>query len=84
MMVELARMMSFKAFPAKGNPFPQWLKKIEPLLGNTITEVNRESDTRWTLTRNSQMGLTAVELALISHWLTPKMAFPIAPPLPGK
>lgn len=84
MMVELARMMSFKSFPAKGNPFPQWLQKIEPLLGNTITEVNRESDTRWSITRNSQMGLTATELALLSHWLTPKMEFPSAPPLPGK
>ncbi len=86
MMVELARMMSVKAFPAQGNPFPNWLRKINPLLGNTITEVNRVSDTRWKLIRNSQIGLTATELALLTHWLTPKMEIPkmpVVPPSPG-
>ena len=81
---DLGRIIVLNSFPANKNPYPIWLKKLEPLLGNTITEISRVNDRRWTFVRNTQIGLTALELALATHWLTPTMTFAAPPPLPGQ
>jgi hypothetical protein len=44
--------------------------KENPSNGNVVTEVTRNSASDYTLVRNSQVGFTAIELMLMSHWLS--------------
>jgi hypothetical protein len=78
----------------------QWLRAVSPKLGNTITEVTAVSPTELQAVRRSDLGLTAIELAVLTRWLDnpafPAFAYPTnampgmptmpggAPKLPGK
>jgi hypothetical protein len=47
----------------------RWLKSAAPLLGNCTTEVIQTGPQQLTFTRNSTIGLTALELHLLADWL---------------
>lgn len=97
---QLTTMLSASpSFPgaAAGN---QWLRAVSPKLGNAITEVTAVSPTELKAVRRSDIGLTAIELAVLTRWLDnpafPALAYPTnampgmptlpggAPKLPGK
>lgn len=70
----------------------QWLRSISPKLGNAITEVTATSSTELKAVRRSDVGLTAIELAVLTRWLDnpafpafayPTNAMPGLPPVPG-
>jgi hypothetical protein len=46
-----------------------WLKAIEPQLGNCATLVTQTGSARLTFQRKSALGLTALELQLLADWL---------------
>jgi hypothetical protein len=46
-----------------------WIRAIEPKLGNTLTEVVRTGPGRLSFVRQSSLGLTGVELQLLTDWL---------------
>jgi hypothetical protein len=46
-----------------------WLVHVEPLLGNTITEITAVSPKEWTLVRRSHAGFTGLELVTLTRWL---------------
>jgi hypothetical protein len=46
-----------------------WLTKVEPKLGNTVTEIAASSPKEWTLVRKSHIGFTGVELVALARWL---------------
>jgi hypothetical protein len=74
---ELGRQTRF--VPARV-PEQKWLTAIEPMLGNTITEVTYKSPNELHLVRKSHLGLTSVELVLLSHWLaSPNFPFSSKP-----
>ncbi len=52
---------SFAAIP--------WLKAIEPLLGNSTTMITKSGPNTLELSRTSDLGLTAIELHILSDWL---------------
>ncbi len=62
-----------------------FLTALRPKLGNTITDATVDSN-RLTITRKSPLGLTALELSLLTRWLdnprfpTPTLEWPPAPP----
>ena len=69
-----------------------WLRAVTPKLGNTITEVTAVSPTELKAVRRSDLGLTAIELAVLTRWLDhpafpalayPTNAMPGMPTLPG-
>lgn len=71
----------------------QWLRAISPKLGNTISEVAAVSPTELKAVRRSDLGLTAIELAVLTRWLDnpafPALAYqtnamPGMPTLPGR
>lgn len=47
----------------------QWIQVLIPKLGNTATAVSRLSDRQLTFTRNSDLGLTGLEVHLLADWL---------------
>jgi hypothetical protein len=49
----------------------RWIEAITPKLQNTITEAFLEGPNRLKLVRNSQSGLSALELVLLAHALDP-------------
>lgn len=67
-----------------------WLTAIEGLLGNTATEVTSVSSREWKVVRNSDVGLSAVELIGLIRWLEsvdfprPGLALPQPTPRPAK
>jgi hypothetical protein len=71
----------------------QWLRSVAPKLGNAITEVAVHSPTELKAVRRSDVGLTAIELAVLTRWLDnpafpafayPTNAMPGLPPVPGR
>jgi len=46
-----------------------WLKRIEPLLGDSSTSVIQTGPGQLALTRQSTLGFTALELHLLADWL---------------
>ena len=58
---------------------------MSPKLGNTITDATIDGN-RLTITRKSQLGLTAFELSLLTRWLdnprfpSTTLEWPPAPP----
>jgi hypothetical protein len=65
--------------PARKNTFAEsWLKEMSPKLGNIITEMVATSSRELSLTRKSQVGMTAIELWLFTRWLDSE-AFPQCP-----
>jgi hypothetical protein len=50
-------------------PATLWLKKVEPLLGDSTTFVTRTGAEQLTFTRKSTIGFTALELHLLADWL---------------
>lgn len=65
----------------------KWLLASAPRLGNTVTEVFRESPTRYTLNRKSDTGFNGLELLLLTRWIDDGFAdagprIPV-PALPG-
>ena len=91
--LQLSAMLSpSPAFPSAAAA-SQWLRSVSPKLGNTITEVTAASPTELKVVRRSDLGLTAIELALLTRWLDnpafpafayPTNAMPGLPPMPGK
>ncbi len=89
--LQLVSMLSMNF--SSGNGFGhRWLTNSAPKLGNTITEVTAVSPTELRAVRRSDLGLTAVELALLARWLDnpafPAFAYPTnmmpgLPPTPG-
>ena len=70
----------------------QWLRAASPKLGNTITEVTAVSPTELKAVRRSELGLTAIELTVLTRWLDnpafpafayPTNAMPGLPTMPG-
>ncbi|MBI5802778.1 MAG: hypothetical protein HZA92_18905 [Verrucomicrobia bacterium] len=70
----------------------QWLRAVSPKLGNTITEVTAVSPTELKAVRRSELGLTAIELTVLTRWLDnpafpafayPTNAMPGLPTMPG-
>ena len=64
----------------------EFLTALRPKLGNTITDATIDGN-RLTITRKSQLGLTALELSLLSRWLdNPRFPSPTLqwPPAPAK
>ena len=63
----------------------EFLTALRPKLGNTITDATVDSN-RLTITRKSQLGLTAFELSLLTRWLdnprfpSTTLEWPPAPP----
>ncbi len=57
-----------------------WLRAVSPKLANTITEVTAAAPTELRAVRRSDLGLTAIELALLARWLDnpafPAFAYP--------
>lgn len=64
-----------------------WLIKVEPKLGNTVTEIAAASPKEWTLVRKSHIGFTGVELVGLARWLEstnfPKLSFDLPPDRPS-
>jgi hypothetical protein len=50
-------------------PAAQWLSRIGPTLGNSVTEVVETGPTELVFTRSAPAGLTAVELMILANWL---------------
>lgn len=66
---QLTRMLLNKAqVPAPGTSVA-WLRALENVLGNCGTVVTRTGPDRLDFTRNSTIGLSAVELHLLVDWL---------------
>ncbi|MBL6764637.1 MAG: hypothetical protein ISQ14_06755 [Verrucomicrobiae bacterium] len=82
MIADLARIFAMQILPGNDSPFPIWLKNLASSLGNTVTEITRESDRVWKLTRTSDIGLTSLELTLLAHRLAPKVKLPSPPGVP--
>ncbi|MFM8471559.1 MAG: hypothetical protein ACKODH_16615, partial [Limisphaerales bacterium] len=70
----------------------QWLRAVSPKLGNAITEITAASAAELKAVRRSDIGLTAIELALLTRWLDnpafpafayPTNAMPGLPTFPG-
>jgi hypothetical protein len=59
----------------KDDPYPSasdpWIEAISPHLENTVTEGTLEGPSRIKLVRQSQSGLSALELVLLAHALDP-------------
>lgn len=86
---QLSAMMSATpSFPAAAAAH-SWLRAVSPKLANTITEVTAASPTDLRAVRRSDLGLTAIELALLARWLDnpafPAFAYPTnaMPRMPG-
>jgi hypothetical protein len=60
-----------------------WLMKVEPQLGNTVTEIASNSPKEWALIRKSHLGFTGAELVTLARWLEstnfPKLTFDLPP-----
>lgn len=46
-----------------------WLKEIQPQLSNVVTEITSTGPRELALTRRSQLGMTGIELWLLTRWL---------------
>jgi hypothetical protein len=51
------------------SPGLAWLLAVQPKLGNAATSIKLESPKQLSLSRNSTIGFTAVELELLGDWL---------------
>jgi hypothetical protein len=60
----------------------KWLKELDPFAGNTITEITRVAPNELSMVRNSPLGLTGIELFLLSEWLGDVGSPPIHLPPP--
>jgi hypothetical protein len=61
----------------------QWLRELEPLLGNSITEVTLSSPKELSFVRKSDIGFTGFELIMLTRWID-SAGFPLRyepPPL---
>jgi hypothetical protein len=47
----------------------QWLNRIGPTLGNTVTTITQTAPDELTFTRKASGGLTAVEFVALANWL---------------
>jgi len=47
----------------------QWVHKLEPTLGNTVTEIIQTTPDQLTFTRKAPGGLTAFEFLALANWL---------------
>ena len=47
-----------------------WLRGLEPIAGNTVTEITRTAPNELTLVRNAPLGLTGIEMFLLADWLS--------------
>src|SRR6266700_5600052 len=64
-------------------PTYKWLQAVEPLLGETVTEVAASSPKELVLRRKSHLGLTGFELATLTRWLdSPGFPLSFEPPAP--
>ncbi|HTI73133.1 MAG TPA: hypothetical protein VMF06_24375 [Candidatus Limnocylindria bacterium] len=57
--------------PGSKSPGQQWLWGCSTNLGNTITRVTQTTPGEFDLVRNSDSGLSAMELVLFSRWVDP-------------
>ena len=55
--------------PQLSPPITVWLKSLEPKLGANVTSVTRPGPEQLAFTRESTVGLTALELHLLADWL---------------
>ena len=61
----------------------KWLQAVEPLLGETVTEIAASSPKELVLRRKSHLGLTGFELATLTRWIdSPDFPLSFAPPPP--
>ena len=83
----------FMAPPGSKSPAQQWLWGCTTNMGNTVTRVTQTAPGEFDLVRNSDGGLTGMELVLFSRWIDPPRAIPsrktrnmpgLAPPAPPR
>ena len=67
--LQLFRVVFHKSQLPMSSVSSAWLKKIELLLGDSRTLVTQTGPEQLTMTRTSTVGLTAIELHLLSDWL---------------
>ena len=60
----------------------RWLAGLRPMVGNTVTEITNVSPNEVSLVRNSPIGFTAIEILLLSDWLSEADAAPVSTPAP--
>jgi hypothetical protein len=61
----------------------EWLRGLEPLAGNTVTEITRVAPNELSVTRKAAIGLTALELVLLADWICDANSGPIHSPQPA-
>lgn len=57
-----------EAKPGKAAFADPWLNEIQGKLGNVITEITGTAPRELSFTRKSQIGLTGIELWVLTHW----------------
>ena len=82
-MTQLVDMINNRRLATTNSTGFQWLREIEPLLGNSITEVTLSSPKELSFVRKSDLGFTGFELVMLSRWIE-SAGFPLRyepPPL---
>jgi hypothetical protein len=82
-MAQLLDIINRRRLPTTNSVGFQWLREIEPLLGNSITEVALSSPKELSIVRKSAIGFTGFELTVLSRWIE-SAGFPLRyePPPP--
>jgi hypothetical protein len=66
---------------AKGTE-ERWLAGLRPMVGNTVTEITSAAPNELLVVRNSPIGFTAIEMLLLSDWLSGATSGPASLPPP--
>lgn len=75
-LTQLALMLTKHRQVDAGSPAGQWLARITPALGDSVTEVTQTGASELSFRRSAPAGLTAIELMALTEWLE-------APNFPG-
>ncbi len=68
-LLQIMSIVCERRLPPTNSPTLKWLTAVAPLLGETRTKIARTGDNELTLVRNSQIGLTGFEIALLTRWI---------------
>lgn len=82
-MAQLLDIINKRRLPTTNSTAFRWSREIEPLLGNSITEITLSSPKELSFVRKSDLGLTGYELTLLTRWIE-SAGFPLRyqPPPP--
>ncbi|MDB6016838.1 MAG: hypothetical protein JWR19_1327 [Pedosphaera sp.] len=62
-------LLNNKFFPTAEAPTQRWLTALRTRLGNSTTEASINAPNEMTIVRKSPLGLTSLELVLLTRWL---------------